>query len=359
MIFREKLTKELCDFFKDYDTSLLYIYDKNDRYTLVRYGDEFDEKTGEVRGWIVDCNDKENLKVVCKSFPYTPLQVFDGKQQTIQYEKYQVILEGTIVRAWSGYDNENNQKLYVSTHGKLDCSNSRWGSKKTFKQMFDEAINIMKFDTKKFMDGNVYIMMLVHPENQITNLYNVKFPSIFHLETLNSNMERIECNIGISIVPYINKKQTYDFMMKGGHGVVSCGFDNKIKLVSPMYNCSLNIVGAGNSLFHRYIELKNECNEKYLVSVVPKHKINEVTSFEMRYNELIHKAVPYLTDLFIHWKKTGERIDVRYHKFFITIKDNENPNIMKIVKGALFKYNPVFVKKICKKIISENEENEE
>lgn len=350
MMFKKNITKDLSEVLKGHNTSLLHIFDENERYSLVKYGDVIEENVGEVRGWIID---KKEKKIVCKSFPFTPVQVFTGNPNMLTQDEYQIALEGTIIRVWTGYDEEGEKKLFFSTHSRINCAKSKWNSQKTFLQMFDEAIALLNFDKEKFMDGNVHILMLCHQENQLTNLYNITFPTIYHLDSLNSEtFENVECDFGLPKVSVLNKAQAFHFMITGGHGVVSTGTKNKVKIVSPHYNSALSIVG-GKNLFHRYVELMKTNEQDLLRYVVPISRLPEIDSFKKRYDDMIYEATPHITRLFIHWKKTGEKVDVRYHKFFITIKKNMNPNVMAIVKSALYKYDPVETKKICRRIMRE------
>lgn len=350
-MFKKNISEDVTNVLNGYDVSLLRVFDESERYTLVKYGDVVTNNIGDVRGWIFD---KKEKKIVCKSFPHTPIKVFSGNPDMLDQDEYQISLEGTIIRVWSGYDDDTSEKkLFFSTHSRISCANSRWNSKKTFFQMFDEAIAVLKFDKNKFMDGNIHILMLVHQENQLTNLYNLTYPTIYYLETLKCDtFESIKCDIDLPRVDTLTRDQAFHFMISGGHGIVSTGINNKVKIVSPQYNSALDIVG-GKNLFHRYVELMRSSEEGLLRCVVPYSRLEEVDGFRKRYEDMVYDAIPHLTKLFIHWKKTGEKIDVRYHKFFITIRNNKNPSVMSIIKSAIYKYDPVEVKKICKRILRE------
>lgn len=349
-MFRTTVSKEIADALTDYDTSLLFTFDENERYSLIKYGDVVEGNVGDVRGWVID---KKDNKIVCKSFPYTPVYTFTGNPSMLDRDEYQISLEGTVIRIWTGYDSEGNTKLFLSTHSRLQCDRSRWNSNKTFMQMFEEAMDVLKFDKQRFMDGNIHILMLSHQQNQLTNLYNITFPTVYHLESLHPDtFENVECDFNLPKVSSLTKEQAFHFMITGGHGVVSTGIHNKVKIVSPHYESALNIVG-GKHLYHRYVELMRTNEQDLLQHVVPLCRIEEVKAFKKRYDDMIYEATPHLTQLYLHWKKTGERVDVRYHKFFITIREITKPNVMKVIKSALYSYDPIEVKKICKRIMNE------
>jgi hypothetical protein len=123
-----------------------------------------DSKARELRGTIIDIN---NEKVVCSSFGYIPTAVindtdnikgiFKNNEVLIDCDKneykldtfeegyvsilqkpeftYDVfpLYEGTMIRVW-----KHNNELLISTHKKIDCANSHWGSSDTFKKLFLE-----------------------------------------------------------------------------------------------------------------------------------------------------------------------------------------------------------------------------
>ena len=121
-------------------------------------------KTRELRGTIIDIATE---KIVCPSFGYVPTAVvkesdnikaiFKNNEVLIDCDKneykfdtfeegYSSILqkpeftydvfplyEGTMIRVW-----KHNNELMISTHKKIDCVNSRWGSSENFKKLFLE-----------------------------------------------------------------------------------------------------------------------------------------------------------------------------------------------------------------------------
>lgn len=69
-------------------------------------------------------------------------------------------IEGTMVRIfkWNG-------KVYCSSHRKVDCSRSRWGTKKTFKTMYDELGGPFEdlFDKEKLYSPHCHFFLIVDP----------------------------------------------------------------------------------------------------------------------------------------------------------------------------------------------------
>jgi len=126
----------------------------------------------ELRGTIVDINANA---VCCASFGYIPTAVIkeetriksifkenesftdcDSNEYSFETfnEGYQSILantdftydvfplyEGTMIRVW-----KHNGELMISTHKKIDCANSHWGSSKMFKELFLEYTKDVDFN---------------------------------------------------------------------------------------------------------------------------------------------------------------------------------------------------------------------
>lgn len=149
-----------------------------------------------LRGTIVDINANA---VCCASFGYIPTAVIDEKnvksvfkenesfidRDNNEYnfeafeEGYQSILEnsdftydvfplyeGAMIRVW-----KHNGELMISTHKKIDCANSHWGSSKMFKELFLEYTK--DFDFKEYTnDHTVHYFVLMNEDLLVCS----KFP---------------------------------------------------------------------------------------------------------------------------------------------------------------------------------------
>jgi hypothetical protein len=80
-----------------------------------------------------------------------------------QKRMFQMGFEGTILRVF-----KNKGTIYVCTARRLDCSKSRWGTKKSFRELFtdlggDEIISQL-FDAEKLYSPHCHFFVLNHPE---------------------------------------------------------------------------------------------------------------------------------------------------------------------------------------------------
>ncbi len=150
----------------------------------------------ELRGTIVDINANA---VCCASFGYIPTAVIDEKNvksifkenesfidrdnneynfETFE-EGYHSILEnsdftydvfplyeGTMIRVW-----KHNGELMISTHKKIDCVNSHWGSSKMFKELFLEYTKNVDFN-EYTNDHTVHYFVLMNEDLLVCS----KFP---------------------------------------------------------------------------------------------------------------------------------------------------------------------------------------
>jgi hypothetical protein len=150
----------------------------------------------ELRGIIVDMSSK---KVVCSSFGYVPTVVEDSEENITKIfnkevsmedkdgaeysfdefeEGYDAIsgegkmydvfplYEGTMLRVW-----KHNGEMMVSSHKKIDCSNSHWGSSEKFRKLFMEYTEGYDLDSNT-EEGNVHYFIMIDQDLLVSS----KFP---------------------------------------------------------------------------------------------------------------------------------------------------------------------------------------
>jgi hypothetical protein len=94
--------------------------------------------------------------------------------------KFRYSFEGAVLRMYY-----HNSKVYLSTNRKLDCSKSRWGSKKTFNEMFVElgGSNMKLFDETKKYSPFCHFFVIVHPDLLICTKQDVGTGYLVYLGT--------------------------------------------------------------------------------------------------------------------------------------------------------------------------------
>lgn len=334
-----------------FDFDNISVCDENQDLVLLHYVDGgFGRNTDPIRGWVLE---KETGKLVCKSFPFTPTIIVQNPTdiEKISNQKFKVYVRGTIIRIFKHRDT-----MYYSTHHKLNCKMSRWMSQKTFMDMFNEACEKNGYDRTKFCDGNLHVMLLVHPENQITYLDGNVDPHILHLESYDTSdryMKKIDIDLGIPIPQTLSKEEAILHMTNGGNGLVSVDENlPKINIFSPRYAEACEIIGTGNSLFHRYTEIlpQGPMRLQQFLESVPDSVKEQVKNFPAQYDKMILDGSKAIHEIYHKWLKEGrQKIDQTIYQFFCSIKGmkvNEE-NIIYCLGRQL----PTDAKKICKKAI--------
>lgn len=91
---------------------------------------------------IIYRKDLDGNKLVCKTFPYTQEFSTEQRDEIQQYIdkgewKFYPSYEGAIIRVVNDVDNGNR---FIATHKKISAFDSRWGSSKSFGELFQEGI---------------------------------------------------------------------------------------------------------------------------------------------------------------------------------------------------------------------------
>lgn len=170
------------------DHNKIYICDRYEHLTMFHVRDDYETqetdpeaiyqeklRVSAVRGWIYD---NRNQRVVCRSFTETSI-FFSSPEALTETDwsgwTFKPYIEGTTIRIfWDGF------KWMHSTHRKIDCRTSRIpGAELEIFKIFQECLPT--FDYKLLDKEIVYILQIVHQENQVMNPLPVAVPHIYHL----------------------------------------------------------------------------------------------------------------------------------------------------------------------------------
>lgn len=228
---------------------------------------EPDATVAQFRGTIVDVTSK---RIVCRSFPYTP--VIDMKTRKAQPEKTKLYeaREGNVVRVFK-YGGE----VFYTTHRRLNCARSWWSNPKvTFKMMFDDACKEKKFNVERLFpdkssENRIYVFLVVHQENQVTNVTDIK-PDLLHLATFESGDKGIKQSDFVfeELKPKELTEAEANEKFVEGTPLISIGKDRiPVKVLPAEYKQLLRIRGnTANPELQWYILLDTK-EEKKLKSV--------------------------------------------------------------------------------------------
>jgi hypothetical protein len=221
---------------------------------------------GHVRGIIVDT---DTMKVVCRSFGYTPELVvtdskFDKFVAGVDRWRFFYAEEGTIMRVFY-----HNNQWYVSTHRKINGLKSFW-SGPTFGKMLDD---VKQFEYDSLRKEYCYIMLLSHPENRI--IYKLDAPQLLMVgiydRTTSSFLDHDACDQyvpkGVLRPVDAPKISTVEDLARAVFeleevknfkkvGVIAFKDNKPVKIVPRNYQTIRRIRGNDPHLKMRYIDLR-------------------------------------------------------------------------------------------------------
>jgi len=272
-----------------------------------KYGSELERSS---RGLIY--NAKTN-KIICYSNTGTyDLEAFVTKV-TFENCVIEENLEGSLINLYYYNDRWN-----VSTKYCINADESRFRSKKTFRQIFDYLfkINISELDIKY-----TYSFLIRIPENKLVT--NIQEYDLYHIETQNNiTGAKIYMDIGIKHPKILNLnidsyKNLYNNLIElkwedRGYMLYSKDRKYRCSLINPEYKKLLNIVD--NHIDLRYIILENSLYT-YKIDIIlehfPEYKIiqTEVVNDIKLLQQYLFSA--YI-EIFCKKTKTLEDFDEKY-----------------------------------------------
>jgi len=254
--------------------------------------------------------------------------LFKDSYKTIDDDiEIELFVEGTMIMLY--YNNELNE-WHTSTRGNIGATTSFFQnkSKKTFKDMFDEACNISFLDINTLDKTLCYIFVMNHPDNRIVtkcdipSLHLVKVYKItndddgtFQVQVLN-NISSMKTLIKNTLIKYpndiinnnkftINDNINYHNIE---NMIKSCDFtimgiviynktsDIRTKIRNQKYEYVRKLRGNQPKLDYRYLELKKNKNIGKYLQYFPEHKEN--------FDEYWNKTRDFTNDLYFNYVNT-------------------------------------------------------
>ena len=304
------------DTYDDIDTSLSNInnnilYKKRGDLVIFKYKKKYgSELECSCRGLIYNIGTN---KIVCYSNTGTcDLETFVEK---VSFENCVIEenLEGSLINLYY-----NNERWNVSTKFCINADESKFRSKKTFRQIFD---HLFKINTTKLDNKYTYSFLIRIPENRLVT--NILEYDLYHIETQNNiTGEKIYMNIGIKHPKVLNLNiDSYEKLYNNlndldwenrGYMLYSKDRVYRCSLINPEYKKILNIVN--NQVDLKYIMLE---------SSLYTYKIDIILEHFPEYNIIMSKVVndikllqQYLfsayVEIFCKKTKTLEDFDAKY-----------------------------------------------
>lgn len=260
------------------------ILDTKDSLVLIHYNPDaigkypLDSRVRDLRGIIVDLKTEQ---IVCSSFGYIPtatvespsydsnekdksLEIEDnhGFKHSIKDVEFQSVIEGAMIRVW-----KHDETLMFSTHKRIDCSTSHWGSSKNFLDLFREYTKSVDFDTLVGKDTVLYFI-LVNKDLILTSdkyLFGSDGTVVYicarnplNMSISDDENKRITDTLKTKKVNFVKKSD----VPLVNETIVTYTQDGKrkaIRLISPELRRRIELVDNDPNILHRMYTLNDMC----------------------------------------------------------------------------------------------------
>lgn len=265
-----------------------------------------DDITRQLRGVIVS----DNKGIIVPSFGYTPTivcDVYPEKDEVLKDKdgnEYSLSLfdvkdlfpmfDGTLLRVW-----KYNGNIFISSHKKIDASNSRWGTSGKFVELFKKYTestfkveDLFPADSSESLDGPVQVhnFLLVDEDlliasklkfnfseeksksgfvvyiNSLNCELPIELPKVDYNEVgscehtvmrVNSLKSKEECNMYLQ-KGFSSDVEEHDKHISLGEGLILYNGKSMLKMVSNGYSRRSKIVDNDPNILHRVYEILTE-----------------------------------------------------------------------------------------------------
>lgn len=243
------------------------------------------------------CNDLKKCRglifngdnLLFNSLGFTP-EYNDSDQETLSkepLEKYTFFPseEGTLLRVFY-----NNHKWYISTHRKLDAFNSRWGSQKSFGEIFTDSLKTLGYESldqlTTLLDKNSMYLFFIRNtlQNKIVsnppNKNLVYFVGHINYSGISlSNKEYLDFPTQQPLL-FENWEQVFEYVRnvnpREEQGVLAFYKDqqefSQFKIVNSSYKLMSQVRGNEPNLSLRYLQVRSHpIYSKMIYELYPEH----------------------------------------------------------------------------------------
>jgi hypothetical protein len=264
------------------------------------------------------------------------------------------------------YSKETDEWL-LSTHRKIDSSRSKWGSKKSFKELFDEAVQLLGDDTlesiKSHTDRTYMFLIQNTKENRIvcTGKDN---PTLFYVGTFkgeNLNDFEIEEDIRALIhtpneYPITSVDNVLELAEKTDYretqGVILFSADGSaVKVYNKEYQEWSKLRGNEASVKFRYLQVRNTTDKERFLELYSEFK-EEFSTYENKLNSMVavlHGAYMkrYVIKEWVTLPPEMHYVLKKCHEWHVTDRTNNKVSTQKI-EEVLNQQNPTTLNHIIK-----------
>ena len=275
--------------------------------------DNSDDITKRCRGVVFDGD-----QLIMESFPYTTeinnSDVVSHVKNLDDWNMYDS-REGTLVRFFY-----HKKKWYISTHRKLNAFKSKWSSRKSFGEMFIDALQsgYEKYNDTLFSEvlnmfedtlntENQYMFLLTCGEdNRI--VCDTTGPQVYHVGTFIDGKLDLNDDINIAKQPLltftsIDELVSYvsEINYSEKQGVICFNKNNnsQLKIINSNYQMLFDIRGNEPSIKFRYLQLRNTQESVDMLLKLYPHMNTDFDNYETILSDITTQIYKAYVDRFI------------------------------------------------------------
>ena len=217
------------------------------------------------RGVILE---KETNKIICYTFDRSidfinDMTYLNAKFPFSEDIIVQESIDGTQIKLFY-YDGQWRR----ATTRSIDASKNRFSSRKTFDEMFEEAIHNTELNLDTLDKTKCYSFVLCHPDNRIITRYEK--PEIIHVLTRDLTTMEIDLTFDIGVrKPQAYNFSSYDELLEESaklnydkEGFILHSSDGKMmKIKGKKYLSYVKMRGNTNNILFHYLELRHSDNK--------------------------------------------------------------------------------------------------
>jgi hypothetical protein len=265
------------------------------------------------RGTIVE---KKTNKIVCYTFDKGLEFSFDDydlsdenlKLKDVNWDNSRVerSVDGTQIRLFY-----YNDKWNFATTRCVDAYRAFWSSSSSFGQQFTEAAEAIGLDYERLDKSCCYSFVLCHPMNRIVKKY--ESPSLVHVLTRNMDTfeEVLDDDIGVPHPEYFDGETPHsllnraynDTTLEEGYIVFDRDSGLRMKIITRVYESVKLLLGNGNNMFYRFLELRQSQLLNDFYNFYPEWKA-QFAQYELNIFNMIKDIHRHYMNRFIY--KTGD-----------------------------------------------------
>jgi hypothetical protein len=228
-------------------------------------------------------------------------------------------MEGTLMRVW-WYQGE----MMVSTKRCINARLSHWVSRKSFRELFDEALTRSSADLSSLPQEYTYSFLLTHPENNMVVKYME--PKLYHLGARNmTTLQEEHLDIpGIDRVPRVVVRKSemaghITFVKKSpiytmeGYILIDRNFHRQ-RFASPTYKKAREIYGNMNSNLMKFFTLRKDVVKLNEYLQMFPDDIIEFNAYEANFYQCAQQVHSLYIQRFVQKRSPEEeRVNIPYY----------------------------------------------